>query len=287
MTKSLSEDFTDMEQQSNPSYYASMLDPEAELEAQWAREKALEERLQREEEEAIKAAAAEWAECLLQEGKVLLAQALEEKTVAEHKAEAEATTATARLAMASKSKKARIEAEVALAAAHAQYNAEGLQAVMFENAIRKLQEAVDEGSIEAEAELEEARTMAAEAHALAHETARLDDVLGDFLATGSGTATIDDSDRGCVLSVLLLALVLNGDVNRTEMKLWRSACEAAGPKVAVYRPARVEYLCDRFRNFEMFTAKDVRECFEPAAKLIVPIKSRVSSFRWKITRFLL
>ena len=51
-----------------------------------------------------------------------------------------------------------------------------------------------------------------------------------------------------MLCVLLLAFVLDGELDAVELKLWRAAVEAAGSETAGYYEDRIMHLCYRFRN---------------------------------------
>lgn len=83
------------------------------------------------------------------------------------------------------------------------------------------------------------------------------DVLVEYLRGSSSTLT--KVDQQAILSVLLLAALMDGDLNRTELKMWRDAVDAVGPAIATYNEDRIELLCDRYGIIAAAT-HSVRTC---------------------------
>jgi adenylate kinase family enzyme/Ca2+-binding EF-hand superfamily protein len=70
-----------------------------------------------------------------------------------------------------------------------------------------------------------------------------------------------------VLSIHLLAHMLDGTLNRTERRCWRAAVDAVNDDIAQYYDDRLTYLCWRFRNYHYITAQDLHDCFRPEAEI--------------------
>ena len=83
------------------------------------------------------------------------------------------------------------------------------------------------------------------------------DVLVEYLRGSPGTLT--KVDQQAILSVLLLAALMDGDLNHTELKMWRDAVDAVGPAIATYNEDRIELLCDRYGIIAAVT-HSVRTC---------------------------
>jgi Ca2+-binding EF-hand superfamily protein len=66
------------------------------------------------------------------------------------------------------------------------------------------------------------------------------------------------------LCVHLLSFILDGDLSSSEMELWKAACHAAGPKVAVYDPSALKRLCVRYRGMSAISTSDLLNCFDPS-----------------------
>jgi hypothetical protein len=103
----------------------------------------------------------------------------------------------------------------------------------------------------------------------------------------------DQADEGpppgtiCVLQVLLLALLLDGDIGGSERKLWRRAVDAVGPTVAEYYPQRLTALSVKFRAFDFITAKDLQGCFDPLLdETDVPVTPHFTNCAYKLSECL-
>ena len=108
--------------------------------------------------------------------------------------------------------------------------------------------------------------------------------LAEFLQGTDDTVT--EKDQQCILSMLLLAAMMDGDLNRTELQMWQSACEAVGSTTAEYYQDRIELLCDRYRSCDFITARDIHNTFDPTATVEIPALSKASIAWWWVTRVL-
>ena len=108
--------------------------------------------------------------------------------------------------------------------------------------------------------------------------------MAEFLRGTKDTVTL--RDQKCIMSMFMLAALMDGDLNRTELRMWQSMCELVGPAVAVYRQDRIEFLCDRYRECAFISAKDIHDTFDPQAVVEVPASSRLRIIWWWLTRLL-
>lgn len=86
-----------------------------------------------------------------------------------------------------------------------------------------------------------------------------------------------------VLCVHLLAFILDGDLGGSEMMLWETACDAAGPEVAVFDPGAIKALCVRFRGIKPVAVLDLLNTFDPSKvhtdeNQEVPVNVRLREF---------
>jgi hypothetical protein len=87
------------------------------------------------------------------------------------------------------------------------------------------------------------------------------------------------------LSIYLLNCILDGDMSVLQLNLWELLCNSA-QDLAVFDPARIRNLTTRYRNFQVITAKDLRECFDPAADTAVPSACNYQYLCFQVQAFL-
>lgn len=85
-------------------------------------------------------------------------------------------------------------------------------------------------------------------------------------------------DEVVILSVLLLALILDGNVGRAEQALWKQACEVADDSVAKFYPERLKHISTMFREFRAISATDLKNCFDPKAEYEVTGSTHLKQF---------
>jgi hypothetical protein len=81
---------------------------------------------------------------------------------------------------------------------------------------------------------------------------------------------LSKEEQTVVLSVHLMALMLDGNISKHEKDLWRAVVDSVDPGVATFYDDRVTYLCTRFREFEPISAEILHQCFDPEAAVEVP-----------------
>ena len=102
----------------------------------------------------------------------------------------------------------------------------------------------------------------------------------------NGEGELTPKDLAAVLCVHLGAYVLDGDLDGVELELWEQVCEKVGPTVAIYRPERIAYLCTRFREVQFITAKDLHDCFEPDAEMVIPWSAKFREYGYVLSGIL-
>ena len=81
----------------------------------------------------------------------------------------------------------------------------------------------------------------------------------DFL---KDMAKLTADQKSAALSIHLLAHLLNGTMSKRERQAFVVVCEAAGDEYEAFSD-RMTFICWRYRNYELITAQDLRDCFDP------------------------
>ena len=123
----------------------------------------------------------------------------------------------------------------------------------------------------------------------------VEEFLRDMAEVWEGNASDADlqekmtqEDQRCTLSILLLALLLDGKMGAPERDLFKQACDAVGDKrIARYYDKRLRHLSLRFRGYDNITAQDLRDCFDPQASVSIPWNFTLQNWATRFMEFIL
>ena len=123
----------------------------------------------------------------------------------------------------------------------------------------------------------------------------VEEFLRDMAEVWEGNASDADlqekmtqEDQRCTLSILLLALLLDGKMGAPERELFKQACDAVGDKkIARYYDKRLRHLSLRFRGYDNITAQDLRDCFDPQASVSIPWNFTLQNWATRFMEFIL
>ena len=117
------------------------------------------------------------------------------------------------------------------------------------------------------------------------ETSGVLDNAADLIRWFSPESGLPARERRAALSIYLLNCILDGTMDRLQEELWEKMCGSASD-LAVFAPARIRDLTTRFRAFEVITAEDLRDCYDPNCDTHVPSACNYQFVSFEVQRFL-
>ena len=107
----------------------------------------------------------------------------------------------------------------------------------------------------------------------------------DLIHWVSAESGLPARERTAALCIYLLNCCLDGDMGLLQMDLWKRLCTSAHD-IAVFEPARIRAWSTRFRAFDMMTAEDLRDCFDPSSDIDVPSACNYQYLSFKLQSLL-